>query len=152
QPRTAPCDQAGSAGSCRSPNVVDAGGGSWGRRRPVQSRGAVRGPPGSAGSCRSPGLVDAGGGSRGRRRRIEARSPRQQAGRAGPCRSPDMVRLAPLWGDRDTRRRTGGPPVLPGTVAVRVLLAGIVVLLAVVSYYPFRWDPPRIVRNQVVRT
>jgi hypothetical protein len=25
-------------------------------------------------------------------------------------------------------------------------------LLAVVSYYPFRWDPPRIVRNQVVRT
>jgi len=37
-------------------------------------------------------------------------------------------------------------------VAARVLLAGIVVLLAVVSYYPFRWDPPRIVRNQVVRT
>jgi hypothetical protein len=26
------------------------------------------------------------------------------------------------------------------------------VLLAVVSYYPFRWDPPLIVRNQVVRT
>ena len=46
----------------------------------------------------------------------------------------------------------GSPPVLGGTVAARVLLAGIVVLLAVVSYYPFRWDPPRIVRNQVVRT
>ena len=37
-------------------------------------------------------------------------------------------------------------------MAARVLLAGIVVLLAAVSYYPFRWDPPRIVRNQVVRT
>jgi hypothetical protein len=27
-----------------------------------------------------------------------------------------------------------------------------VVLLAVIAYYPFRWDPPRIVRNQVVRS
>jgi hypothetical protein len=26
------------------------------------------------------------------------------------------------------------------------------VLLAVLAYFPFRWDPPRIVRNQVVRT
>lgn len=25
-------------------------------------------------------------------------------------------------------------------------------LLAVIAYYPFRWDPPRIVRNQVART
>ena len=33
----------------------------------------------------------------------------------------------------------------------RVLLAGVVVLLAVIAYFPFRWDPPRIVRNQVVR-
>jgi hypothetical protein len=28
----------------------------------------------------------------------------------------------------------------------------VVVLLAVIAYFPFRWDPPRIVRNQVVRT
>jgi hypothetical protein len=28
----------------------------------------------------------------------------------------------------------------------------VVVLLAVLAYFPFRWDPPRIVRNQVVRT
>jgi hypothetical protein len=35
---------------------------------------------------------------------------------------------------------------------VCLLLAGIVLLLAVISYSPFRWDPPRIVRNQVTRT
>jgi hypothetical protein len=46
----------------------------------------------------------------------------------------------------------GNLRVLAGPVVARFLLAGIVVLLAVVSYYPFRWDPPRIVRNQVVRT
>jgi len=34
----------------------------------------------------------------------------------------------------------------------RILLAAMVVLLAVISYFPFHWDPPRIVRNQVVRT
>ena len=51
-----------------------------------------------------------------------------------------------------TRGRGGSPAVLGGTAAVRVLLAGVVVLLAAISYFPFRWDPPRIVRNQVVRT
>ena len=39
-----------------------------------------------------------------------------------------------------------------GTVAVRLLLAGLVVLLAVIGYFPFHWDPPRVVRNQVTRT
>jgi len=51
-----------------------------------------------------------------------------------------------------TRGRGGGIPVLGGAAAVRVLLAGVVVLLAAISYFPFRWDPPRLVRNQVVRT
>ena len=37
-------------------------------------------------------------------------------------------------------------------MAARVLLTAMVVLLAVISYFPFHWDPPRIVRNQVVRT
>src|SRR5215471_8012512 len=49
------------------------------------------------------------------------------------------------------RGRIGSPPLLGGVVPARVLLAGVVVLLAVIAYFPFRWDPPRIVRNQVVR-
>jgi hypothetical protein len=39
-----------------------------------------------------------------------------------------------------------------GVAVARLLLAGMVFLLAVIAYNPFRWDPPRIVRNQVTRT
>src|SRR5436189_2535381 len=39
-----------------------------------------------------------------------------------------------------------------GESAARLLLAGMVFLLAAIAYNPFRWDPPRMVRNQVTRT
>lgn len=35
---------------------------------------------------------------------------------------------------------------------VRTVLAGLIVVLIVGAYYPFSWDPPRTVRNQVTRT
>ena len=35
--------------------------------------------------------------------------------------------------------------------AYRVALLGVVLLLVVVAYYPFRWDPPRMVTNGVTR-
>ena len=40
-----------------------------------------------------------------------------------------------------------------GTVAIcRAALLGMVLLLAVGSYYPFSWDPPRMVSNEVTRS
>ena len=33
----------------------------------------------------------------------------------------------------------------------RVALVGVVLVLVVISYYPFGWDPPRTVRNEVTR-
>jgi hypothetical protein len=36
--------------------------------------------------------------------------------------------------------------------APALLLLGLVAVLAVAAYYPFDWDPPRTVRNQVTRT
>jgi hypothetical protein len=50
-----------------------------------------------------------------------------------------------------THRREAGR-LVPGTRTARSLLAGLVFLLAVIAYFPFRWDPPRIVHNQVTRT
>jgi hypothetical protein len=49
------------------------------------------------------------------------------------------------------------PPPRPGAAArlapgPAVVLLGLVAVLAVVAYYPFDWDPPRTVRNQVTRT
>jgi hypothetical protein len=44
------------------------------------------------------------------------------------------------------------PRVRDGTTAARIALVGIVLLLTVSAYYPFIWDPPRIVRNEVTRT
>ncbi len=45
------------------------------------------------------------------------------------------------------RGRARGFAVVP-----LVMLAGFVLLLVVSAYFPFNWDPPRIVRNQVTRT
>ena len=46
----------------------------------------------------------------------------------------------------------GKPPSRGGTTGVcRVALLAVVALLVVISYYPFVWDPPRIVSNEVTR-
>jgi hypothetical protein len=42
--------------------------------------------------------------------------------------------------------------VRDGTTAALIALVGLVLLLSVTAYYPFTWDPPRIVRNEVTRT
>lgn len=48
---------------------------------------------------------------------------------------------------------TAAKPPAPGGVAgvCRVALLAVILLLIVISYYPFAWDPPRTVRNEVVR-
>jgi hypothetical protein len=38
------------------------------------------------------------------------------------------------------------------TTVCRLALLGLILVLVVLSYYPFTWDPPRTVRNQVTRT
>jgi len=38
------------------------------------------------------------------------------------------------------------------SVVCRVALLGMVLVLAVIAYYPFAWDPPRLVRNEVTRS
>jgi hypothetical protein len=38
------------------------------------------------------------------------------------------------------------------TVVCRLALVGLVLVLVVLSYYPFTWDPPRTVRNEVTRS
>jgi hypothetical protein len=48
------------------------------------------------------------------------------------------------------RDRTPAVPRLARGWATALL--GFVVLLAVTTYYPFDWDPPRTVRNDVTRT
>jgi len=35
---------------------------------------------------------------------------------------------------------------------LRAILLGVMLVLLVIAYYPFRWDPPRTVRNDVTRT
>ena len=46
----------------------------------------------------------------------------------------------------------GKPPRTRGITGVcRMALLGVILLLIVVSYYPFAWDPPRTVHNQVTR-
>jgi hypothetical protein len=37
------------------------------------------------------------------------------------------------------------------TAACRVFLVGVIILLIGIAYYPFHWDPPRVVDNQVTR-
>jgi len=37
-------------------------------------------------------------------------------------------------------------------IVFRVALLGMVLVLAVIAYYPFAWDPPRMVRNEVTRS
>jgi hypothetical protein len=44
------------------------------------------------------------------------------------------------------------PRVRGGTTVARLALVGIVLLLILSAYYPFTWDPPRIVHNEVTRT
>ena len=51
---------------------------------------------------------------------------------------------------RDARLQVRGRTVSPA--AIRAVLAGVIVVLIVGAYYPFRWDPPRPVHNQVTRT
>lgn len=41
---------------------------------------------------------------------------------------------------------------MTGRTACRLALLGLVLLLVILSYYPFTWDPPRTVRNQVTRS
>ncbi len=43
-----------------------------------------------------------------------------------------------------------GPTAI--TAVCRLALLGLVLVLVVLSYYPFTWDPPRTVRNQVTRS
>ena len=44
------------------------------------------------------------------------------------------------------------PPARGGITSVcRVALLAMILLLIVISYYPFAWDPPRTVRNEVTR-
>ena len=44
------------------------------------------------------------------------------------------------------------PPERGGVAGVcRIALVAVTLLLIVISYYPFAWDPPRTVRNEVVR-
>ena len=44
------------------------------------------------------------------------------------------------------------PPARGGITGVcRVALLAVILLLIVISYYPFAWDPPRTVRNEVTR-
>ena len=52
-----------------------------------------------------------------------------------------------------TLTNAGVKPAARGgmTGACRVLLLAAILLLIVISYYPFAWDPPRTVRNEVVR-
>ena len=52
-----------------------------------------------------------------------------------------------------TREQGASPPARGGTAAVcRVGLLGMVLLLIVIAYLPFAWDPPRMVRNDVTRS
>ena len=48
-------------------------------------------------------------------------------------------------------QRGAKPRVRVGTTAARLALMGMVLLLAVSAYFPFAWDPPRMVRNEVTR-
>jgi hypothetical protein len=51
--------------------------------------------------------------------------------------------------------RAAGPQAQGLTVSVaacRAALAAVIGLLIVLAYYPFNWDPPRVVHNQVTRT
>jgi hypothetical protein len=47
------------------------------------------------------------------------------------------------------QRGYGGPAVT--TAVCRVALAGLVLILIVIAYFPFAWSPPRTVANQVTR-
>ena len=38
------------------------------------------------------------------------------------------------------------------TAVCRVALLGMVLVLIVIAYFPFAWDPPRTVRNEVTRS
>jgi hypothetical protein len=55
-----------------------------------------------------------------------------------------------------TRHATNGSDQAPAAARLArgpaVMLLGLVALLAVTAYYPFDWDPPRTVRNEVTRT
>lgn len=59
--------------------------------------------------------------------------------------------IRPVLGNRqDAKPKARGLAV--SVAACRVLLAAVVVVLVVGAYYPFGWDPPRTVQNQVTRT
>jgi len=52
-----------------------------------------------------------------------------------------------------TLERGASRPARGGATTVcRVALLGMVLLLIVIAYYPFAWDPPRTVRNEVTRS
>jgi hypothetical protein len=52
-----------------------------------------------------------------------------------------------------TRERGASVPARGAPLAVcRLALLGMVFLLVVIAYYPFAWDPPRTVRNDVTRS
>ena len=52
-----------------------------------------------------------------------------------------------------TRKQEVSPRPQADIVAVcRIALVGMILLLIVIGYYPFAWDPPRVVRNDVSRT
>ena len=48
-------------------------------------------------------------------------------------------------------RRTAWARGSTATVC-RVALVGLILILALIAYYPFAWDPPRVVRNEVTRS
>ncbi len=51
------------------------------------------------------------------------------------------------------QRELGASPRVRGSPAVPLVgLLGMILLLAVGAYFPFDWDPPRMVRNDVTRT
>jgi hypothetical protein len=57
----------------------------------------------------------------------------------------------PVRGSRWAAGPQGQGPAVSVT-ACRTALAAVIGLLIVVAYYPFSWDPPHVVRNQVTRT
>lgn len=59
--------------------------------------------------------------------------------------------IGPVLGNRqETKPKARGLTV--SVAACRALLAAVIVVLVVGAYYPFGWDPPRPVHNQVTRT
>jgi hypothetical protein len=51
------------------------------------------------------------------------------------------------------RERAVSPRLRADIIAAcRVILVGVILLLIVIAYYPFAWDPPRTVRNDVTRS